>query len=210
MTKLRVIKLYGELGKKFGPVHRLAVATPAEAVRALSANFPEFERHLIESGKSNVAYQVKVDGREIEENELRYPMSREIHFTPVIQGAGSSTAKLIIGAVLIVAGLAISTFGGSPEIGGPMVNIGIGFMIGGVVQMLSPVPKAQDPAEDALHTPSYVFNGPVNTTAQGQPVPIGYGRLIVGGAVISAGIVIDDLSTVDPLIDPSTLVFHKS
>lgn len=206
--QMRIVKLYGELGKQFGTIHRLAIKTPAEAVRALSVNFPGFEKHLIESGKQNVAYQVKVDGREIDEAELKYPMSREIHFTPVIQGAGSSTAKLIIGAVLIVAGIVITAYGGG-AVGGPMINVGIGFMIGGVVQMLSPVPKAQEPAEDALHTPSYVFNGPVNTTAQGQPVPIGYGRLIVGGAVISAGIVIDDLSTVDPLFNPASVAFVK-
>ena len=42
---------------------------------------------------------------------------------------------------------------------------------------------------EKLNTPSYLFNGAVNTTAQGHPVPIGYGRLIVGSAVISASIV---------------------
>ena len=40
---------------------------------------------------------------------------------------------------------------------------------------------------------SYTFSGPVNTTAQGQPVPVGYGRLIVGGAVISAGITTEEI-----------------
>ncbi len=64
------------------------------------------------------------------------------------------------------------------------------------------MPKAQDPAEKPDNQPSYVFNGPVNTTAQGQPVPIGYGRLIVGGAVISAGISIDDISPPPPPAPP--------
>jgi len=40
---------------------------------------------------------------------------------------------------------------------------------------------------------SYVFNGAVNTTAQGHPVPVGYGRMIVGSAVISAGIDVDEI-----------------
>jgi predicted phage tail protein len=33
----------------------------------------------------------------------------------------------------------------------------------------------------------------VNTTAQGHPVPVGYGRMIVGSAVISAGIDVDEI-----------------
>ncbi|HCW20974.1 MAG TPA: phage tail protein, partial [Achromobacter sp.] len=39
---------------------------------------------------------------------------------------------------------------------------------------------------------SYNFNGPVNTSAQGIPVPVLYGRMIVGSAVISAGIYAED------------------
>ncbi len=212
MSQLRVIKLYGELGERFGRIHRLSVKTPAEAVRALSANFPEFEKNVLELGKKNLVYQVKVDGRTIDESELSYPLSREIHFTPVIRGAGGPTDKFIVGAVLIIAGIVIGAGSGGTAgfIGGAMVNVGIGFMIGGVVQMLSPVPKDPGPDEAAVHTPSYVFNGPVNTTAQGQPVPVLYGRLLVGSAIISAGIVIDDLSTVDPLIDPATLVWVKN
>jgi predicted phage tail protein len=37
-------------------------------------------------------------------------------------------------------------------------------------------------------------NGSVNTSAQGYPVPVGYGRMIVGSAVISAGIVAEELA----------------
>ena len=40
----------------------------------------------------------------------------------------------------------------------------------------------------ALHN----FNGPVNTTAQGNPVPVIYGEMIVGSATISAGIYSED------------------
>ena len=39
---------------------------------------------------------------------------------------------------------------------------------------------------------SYNFNGPVNTTAQGNPVPLLYGEMFVGSATISAGIYSED------------------
>ncbi len=58
--------------------------------------------------------------------------------------------------------------------------------------MLAPQPKATAGGAEVTNLPSYTFNGPINTTAQGNPVPLGYGRMIVGSAVISAGITADD------------------
>lgn len=37
-------------------------------------------------------------------------------------------------------------------------------------------------------TPSYSFSGPNMTTGQGNPVPLGYGRLRVSGALVSLGL----------------------
>jgi len=210
-NQLKTIRLFGALGKRYGLVHRLAVKTPAEAVRALCTNHPELRKELWDSEKHQVGYRVSVDSRDIDETELRYPMSREIHFTPVIMGAGSGVGKIIVGAVLIVAGIAVNYFsGGSLSfIGNPMIGAGVSFVLGGVIQLLSPVPKNDGPDEDEKNKASYVFNGPINTTAQGNPVPVGYGKLLVGSAVISAGIVIDDLSVTDPLIDPALLNWNK-
>lgn len=193
---MKIIRLHGELAKKFGETHRLAVKSPGEAVRAMIVNFPGFESHLINSGKRNVDYQVKVDDDYVDETELHFPISKEIHFIPIIRGSSSGTGKIIVGAVLVVAGVLLTVFsaGTGAAIGGYMIEAGVGLMLGGVIQLLTPVPKAPDPSESANNKPSYVFSGPVNTTAQGQPVPVGYGRMIVGSAVISAGVVIDDLS----------------
>jgi predicted phage tail protein len=66
--------------------------------------------------------------------------------------------------------------------------------LGGVAQMLAPQPASNEPSERPENQPSYTFNGAVNTTAQGQPVPLGYGRLVVGSAVISAGIDVDQVA----------------
>jgi len=68
-------------------------------------------------------------------------------------------------------------------------------ILGGVVQLLTPIPKGSA-ANTAANAPSYVFNGAVNTQAQGNPVPLLYGRMIVGSAVISAGIKAEDYSPV--------------
>lgn len=39
---MKTIKLYGELGRKFGKIFRFDVKTPREAVRALSAQIKGF------------------------------------------------------------------------------------------------------------------------------------------------------------------------
>jgi predicted phage tail protein len=68
---------------------------------------------------------------------------------------------------------------------------------GGVVQMLSPQPKmGKGSADSADNQASYIFNGPVNVTAQGAAVPILYGGpMEIGSTVISAGIEAVDYSS---------------
>lgn len=45
---------------------------------------------------------------------------------------------------------------------------------------------------NAANQASYAFGGVTNTTAQGNPVPLLYGRRRIGGAIISAGIYVED------------------
>jgi predicted phage tail protein len=58
--------------------------------------------------------------------------------------------------------------------------------------MLFSAPKPQN-IDRPANKPSYAFDGAVNTAAQGNPVPICYGRLIVGSQVVSAGLVTEPL-----------------
>ena len=76
-----------------------------------------------------------------------------------------------------------------------MVQIGASLILGGVVQMLTPVPRGTK-NKSVSNEPSYSFNGAVNTQAQGNPVPLLYGRMIVGSAVISAGINAEDYAPI--------------
>lgn len=191
---MKTIRLFGELAKRFGSTHEFDVKTPAEAVRALCVNFAGFEKTLSADG---AVYRVLVDKAEISEAELGYPLSRDIQIIPVIHGAGGSPAgKIIIGATLIVASVFVAgaTFGGAAGLSTFMMSVGISLTMSGVGQMLTPVPKAPEPNERPENKPSYYFNGPVNSTMQGHPVPVGYGRLIVGGSVISAGIAAEEIA----------------
>jgi predicted phage tail protein len=190
---MKTVKLLGELGKKFGSTYKFDIANPAEAVRALCANNSTFKQHLIESQKRGVAYKVMVGTDQITEKELHNPSGKNvIKFIPVLTGAGGNGGVFgfIVGAVLIAASFIPSPL--SPY----LLNAGIAMVIGGVVQMLTPIPSTNisDDNNRPDNKPSYAFNGAVNTSAQGYPVPIGYGRMIVGSAVISAGITVEELA----------------
>jgi len=199
-TSVREVRLYGELGRRFGRTHQLAVGSAAEAVRALMANFPGFERAVLEVSKG---YRVQVGRRRLgDADQLREPSSAAdpIRIVPVISGAKSALGQIIIGVALIAtavflpAAIGTAVLFGSTTVAGVIGTIGLSMALGGVARLLSPAPgNNAGSGERPENKPSYVFNGAVNTTAQGNPVPVGYGRLIVGSAVISAGLYTEDI-----------------
>jgi predicted phage tail protein len=194
---MHTILLLGELGKHFGKKFKMDVKNPAEAVRALCANFPTFQKYVLDSGKRNVFYKVLVGKQARTADELHNPSGKGvIKIVPVIGGAGGrgNPFTFIAAAVLIVASIALNVvFPGNP-VSPYLMNAGIAMAISGVVQMLTPLPQTPKQEDRPDNKPSYIFNGAVNTTAQGYPVPVGYGRMIVGSAVISAGITVDELA----------------
>lgn len=209
MNKIRTIHLHGRLGKKYGRKHQLAVATPAEAVRALNANYPGFAEEVLALGQQGYAYRVlHGKGAKIGLNsaeELNDPASGDIRIIPEIAGAKKGgLGQLILGVAMIALVFATGGAGagvwGTPvfgtTIGKIALNIGLSMALGGVVQMLASTTKSSQASEDTSN-PSYIFDGAVNTMAQGHPVPVGYGEMIVGSAVISAGVDIDQVA-IDP------------
>ncbi len=198
---MSTVLLLGELGQQFGKKHQFEVRSPAEAVRALIANFPDFERFILQSKERHLGYRVLVGREAIGEEDLHRPVgANTITIAPVIAGAGGKFGQIILGVALIAASFYLPTTAlfsiGSfaPSIASLSFSIGLSLTLGGVAQMLAPQPASNEPSERPENQPSYTFNGAVNTTAQGQPVPLGYGRLVVGSAVISAGIDVDQVA----------------
>ena len=184
---LRKIKLYGRLAKFIG--HRVLeadVATAAEAVRFLLANWPHLESHM-----NDQHYRVSVGRYDLETEELHHPAgAAPISFIPVTAGAGA-TARIIAGVALVAFSLLLPGVGAA--IGGALMTkiglLGASLIIGGVAQLLTPtptVPQGVDSQDDPRK--SYSFSGIQNTSRQGTPLPRVYGRVIVGSVVASAGI----------------------
>ena len=192
---LRKTKLYGELAEFVGHKEfEVQVDSLAKAVSFLINNFEGIDKFM-----SPKYYQVKVGNYEIDESELTYPIGQEdIHFIPVIVGAGGGTRRLLLGAALIGVGVlsggatfTASGFTGTGFLGGTTAvlgNVGIGLAIAGVSEMLFPLPKPKEFTSEQDPKLSFNFSGTQQTSRAGTPVPIVYGEIFTGSVVISGGI----------------------
>lgn len=189
---MKEIRLYGALGKKFGKSFRLAVETPAEAFRALKAIVPGFKEYILKNNEPG--YHIFLGKVDIDTQELTMTTSSEvIKIVPATIGSGG-IFKVILGALI-----AYFVPGGQ--------KIGISLMLSGISEILFAPPKQKGIGtnEKPDNAPSYIFNGAVNTVAQGNPVPLCYGRMKVGSQVISAGMSAREI----PISTPATTTIGK-
>ena len=196
---LRKIKLHGELAEFLGQdEYEAVVKTTAEAVKFLITNFPKLEAYM-----SNKYYQVLVGDNELDKDQLHDPVGKsEIHFVPVISGAGgSSFGRILLGAALIGASFlfpgaglfgtyslsgAAAGAGIATKIGTAISAIGAAMVLNGVSEILFPPPTFEEPEDDPRI--SFNFSGVQNTSRAGTAHPIVYGEIVCGSVVISASV----------------------
>jgi predicted phage tail protein len=197
---MKVVKVYGALRKRLGQCRfEFDVATPAQAIKALCVNFPGLEKWFIDSEKDGVGYRVAVSKEKVTEENvapLLMPFSdREVFsITPVIAGAGRGAGQIFAGIALV----AITLIPGGLPIAGTLATkiglLGGALILGGIAQAISPQPDTGlERGREAAKLESFVFNNVVNTAKQGLPVPIAYGRVFVGSAVLSSGLDVDQV-----------------
>lgn len=195
---LRTVRLYGRLGAQFGRVHTLDLAsgTPAEAVAAIASQRPDLQRYLTQAQARGEVYAFFVGKVNVGRDRLNFPANDDIRIAPVMRGSKrAGVLQTIVGAVLVVVGYAATVtnfYGGS--VWGPYVTqAGVALMAGGIVQLLTPLSRTTHSKDKGAAEASYNFNGPVNTQAQGNPVPyFAGGPMKIGSCVISAGIDTED------------------
>lgn len=195
-NQLSTIRLYGEMGARFGRVHHLAVDSCAEAISALSAILPGFDQYMRDSQSRGLTFAPFIGKRNIGFNEMSQPIpdGEEFRIAPIIIGnKKGGLFQTILGAAMIVAGVVASFIPGGQAVSPYLVAAGISTAAGGVMQMLSPQSTGMNIREDDANAPSYAFGQPVNTTAQGNIVGVLYGEREIGGAIISAGIIANEV-----------------
>lgn len=195
---MKTIRLYGDLGEQFGRVWRLDVKSPAEAIRALCSQLPGFRNYL--QKHSAPGYRVLADSKARDAKTITLPAGADtIRIVPVVCGAGKGLGQIFLGAALI--GLSFWSplnvplvSGFSTSLSSIAFSVGSSLVLGGISQALTKTPSTSNASvERAENKPSYAFDGAVNTSAQGNPVPVCYGQLLVGSQVISAGLVTEQV-----------------
>lgn len=194
---LKVIKLSGSLGRRFGVFHKMAVDSYPEAIRALSSQVEGFKDYMQSEVGSRMKYAVFVDGKNVgQHDEKSWKCAREVRIVPVPTGSKSGGLfNVVFGAVIMAT--AFITSGASLAAMGAFASsafmMGGAIALGGVMQMISPQQGGMKlQSQSAENKPSYAFGGAVNTTAAGYPVPLPYGYRTVGGAIWSAGSYAED------------------
>ena len=187
------IELSSQLGKTFGKVHYRLISSIGEAGIALAKTLPGFEKFMITSQRKGLTYSIFRGKKNIGVDDLGFPVTDEvIRIVPVIIGSKKAGIfQTVLGSVLVAVGFALS-FTPAAAASPYFYQAGAAMILGGVVQMLSPQAAGLASKQDSDNKASYAFGGVTNTAAQGYPVPLLYGKRRIGGAIISAGIYVED------------------
>ena len=199
---LSKVKVYGRLARFLGQrTFEAEINSPVDAIRFLTANFPNLQSHMIEQN-----YCVKVGEYEITDKELDIPVGQqEIKKVPVATGA-RGVGRFLLGAILIGVAIANPAVGmglgqgtsafmfgtsGGAALAAAAGNLGIYLALSGAAQMISPTPTPDSASDDPN---SFTFNGILNTIRAGLAIPVVYGEVFTGSIVVSAGIDTEDYS----------------
>ena len=217
---MKVVKVYGALRKRLGQCRfEFEAATPAQALKALCVNFPGLDKWLLDSEKDGVSYRVTIGKERVIDDlsPLVMPWSEKEVFsiTPIIAGAGRGFGAIAAGIGLVAlaivlapagagflslgAGLKASVASGvatgfiSAGVSSTIGLVGASLILFGVAQAISPQPQFSKlgELEESAELESFTFSNVVNTSKQGLPVQIAYGRVFVGSAIISTGLDVD-------------------
>lgn len=197
----------GFIGDKYGRNWKMKVERPSDVIACVDANFPGFRQEMLEFAQAGGDIDIRCGDRLITEEELLFNVPEDfIIVTPIPSGAKSGGAKILLGALLVaslfipgssilVGGMqyltsasAVGALGagaaGLNTLGLAVVGLGASLALQGLMQIMAPDPSTDGEADD-----TYLFDGPENTVAQNNIVPVLLGEMIVGGVIIASGTV---------------------
>jgi len=179
----RNIYLKGRMGQLFGEVHRLNVKTVQEAMNAIDTMKGGLRTYLTDCTENGVEFTVQKGEEFMDYDNLAMELGKDdLIISPVPAGSGDGIVKTIIGIILIIASFFIDTTGTTgAKIAAAVFTVGVNLALMGIIEMTTDEPEELDEESSTL------FNGPINNTKSGVPVPLAYGEIEVGGAVVNFG-----------------------
>jgi predicted phage tail protein len=216
MTSITLHGEIGEIiGRSTWKLEVLSIAEALRAIQVLSKG--KLFNYLMDASKKNLEYKVLVNERELlfeKEISTNDPDSifsselvmnnknlKSLDIVPIIVGAGGGggggagskgIVALVLGVLLIATG--VGAFGGAgltlgSGLGAGLAIAGLTLAVTGITLLMMQPPKFEDfrKIEDGKSSvkPSYLFDGPTNIIG---PVPIGYGRMLIGSQTIEVSI----------------------
>jgi len=185
MTKVR---LHGILAKEFGEFFSFKLGKAKDVIRAIDANKKNFIKRINDLGRQGFNYTLVVDGKKVSDlSEIEIKKEhKNIEIVPMIAGSGAA----VLGSILLTIGsVALNTAFAAGAISATAYTLGsiaIAVVGIGLQMLLAPKPDAGPPisATTKAFNESFSFSNKANVATQGTPVPVGYGRLMVGSQVI--------------------------
>lgn len=177
---MKTIYLYGPLAQ-FGDKFELDVRDVREALAALMSQIKGMGE-VVKAHNWHIFKGAIKKGNDISEQELTISLGKEsaIHIMPVVEGS-NGVFQAIAGAIIFVVGV----WFWNPY----LMGVGASLFIGGAISLFTKVPTSDYAnREEADQRPSFLYDGPTNTSTQGLPVPVIYGRIRTGSVVVSAGL----------------------
>ncbi|AUX94223.1 tail assembly protein [Mixta gaviniae] len=154
----------GNLRRHFRQI-TLNVDTPAQGLRLLLAQCPDFKRDFYQT-----RLRMRIDGSDISADNLEFHMNRHVKdgarvlFVPIVEGSISAVAAAWIMVAVTVASVAYSLY------------------------MTSHMKTKTSADQDTNSITNNSFTSAENRIGQGRPVPLLLGEMVIGSNVISLGI----------------------
>lgn len=183
--------VHGRLGKEFGKCFKFSISKPRDVIAAIDSVFEGFHNRMIELARSGAHYSLIADDQVIGsvEDFVAKRKIKQVHIVPVLFGSG--VVALAIGVVALIG--AVAAGGTATLIGVVLLAVAFTAISFGVQSLLAKPPSANSASlsggsgqqgSTSATSKSFLFTNKENITQQGNPVPLGYGRLRIGSAVI--------------------------
>ena len=186
MSELVKIRMHGIFGERVGKEFNLAVNSVPEAFHAINVLTNDgWRRAQLQSLEDNLKYSIVINEKQLDLGSLNHINKDNMHKQENIDAVRNSelflNPKEDLRSIDIVP---VNEGGGGTEL---LVAIILTVVTTVVQLMLMKPPKFDDfrEIEDTRKGQSYLFSGPQNTVNEGGPIPLGYGRALVGSQVVA-------------------------
>ena len=197
------VKLLGELGDKFGSDWTSESKSVRDVLKLIDCQVDGFKEYLQECHEKNIGFTIQNGEDFLDYTDLTLCRPKDtIIISAVPAGSGKGMGK-ILAAIAVLTFLILrpdlfvhlaegqelaeganlfQAIEGGANLGGWgyfTMSMGMQLALMGIAEMT--VPDAGEMTSD----PSFLFNGADNSIEQGQPVPLLYGKVKIGGVPIS-------------------------